>query len=80
MSHLYKIESYSEEAVSSIAQFIRSKGGRCCIAGFAVITSHPFQEREAWCLLPLVGKVTDNVTDWDTSLFYRNVIISSSGR
>ncbi|WP_176428670.1 hypothetical protein [Vibrio sp. V09_P4A23P171] len=42
MSHLYKIESYSEEAVSSIAQFIRSKGGRCCIAGFAVITSQPF--------------------------------------
>ncbi|MCG3728843.1 hypothetical protein [Vibrio cincinnatiensis] len=69
MGHLYKIESYSEEAVSSIAQFIRAKGGRCCVAGFAVITNHPFKEQEAWRLLPLVGKITDNLTEWDKSCF-----------
>lgn len=73
MGHIYKIESYSEEAVSSIAQFIRAKGGKCYIAGFAVITNHPFKEREAWRLLPLVGKITDNLTDWDKICFERSV-------
>lgn len=48
MDTLYKIESYSDEAVNTIAEFIRSKGGRCCIAGYAVITNHPFRESEAW--------------------------------
>lgn len=69
MDNLYKIESYSDEAVNTIADFIRSKGGRCCIAGYAVITNHPFHEREAWRLLPLVGKVTDSLSDWDISQF-----------
>ncbi len=31
MDTLYKIESYSDEAVNTIAEFIRSKGGRCCV-------------------------------------------------
>ncbi|EEY36806.1 hypothetical protein SX4_2406 [Vibrio mimicus SX-4] len=39
------------------------------MAGFAVITNHPFREREAWRLLPLVGKVTDSLSDWDISQF-----------
>ncbi|EEY99549.1 hypothetical protein VOA_000898 [Vibrio sp. RC586] len=69
MDNLYKIESYSDEAVNTIASFIRSRGGHCYIAGFAVITNHPFQEREAWRLLPLVGKVTDSLTAWDISQF-----------
>ncbi|WP_332402998.1 hypothetical protein [Vibrio metschnikovii] len=69
MGHLYKIESYSEEAVRTLAQFIQAKGGKCCIAGFAVITNHPFKERDAGRLLPLIGKVTDNLTEWDKSQF-----------
>ncbi len=61
MDTLYKIESYSDEAVNTIAEFIRSKGGRCCVMlYYAVITNHPFRESEAWRLLPLVGKVTDS--------------------
>ncbi|QJY41387.1 hypothetical protein HND97_18910 [Vibrio cholerae] len=69
MDKLYKIESYSDEAVNTIAEFIRSKGGRCCFAGYAVITNHPFRESEAWRFLPLVGKVTDSLSDWDITQF-----------
>ncbi|MGT8838929.1 hypothetical protein [Vibrio cholerae] len=69
MDTLYKIESYSDEAVNTIAEFIRSKGGRCCVAGYTVITNHPFRESEAWRLLPLVGKVTDSLSDWDITQF-----------
>ncbi|ELI9683043.1 hypothetical protein RIX33_002726 [Vibrio vulnificus] len=65
MESLYKIESYSEEAVSMIARFIHHKGGVCYVAGFAVITNHPFKERDAATLLPLVARVTDNLTEWD---------------
>ncbi|HDZ9126384.1 TPA: hypothetical protein RUY84_002834 [Vibrio cholerae] len=69
MAALYKIESYSDEAARQIGGFITEHGGRCVVAGFAVITDHLFQHCDAFQVLPLVARTSDQLSEWDYQQF-----------
>ncbi len=65
MSNIYKIESYCENSVNQLADFIRKSGGNCIVRGWAVISDHIFNETQTGKVLHLVSHVTDLLTDDD---------------
>ncbi|MCG9651463.1 hypothetical protein [Vibrio vulnificus] len=69
MPELYKIESCDEEAARKIGCCILGNGGRCVVAGNAVITDHSFSESDVDALFPLIARTSDNVTMWDCQTF-----------
>lgn len=69
MAELYKIESCDEEAARNIGRCILGNGGRCVVAGNAVITDHSFSLNDVDVLFPLIARTSDNITTWDYQTF-----------
>ncbi|WP_187985122.1 hypothetical protein [Vibrio metschnikovii] len=69
MSTLYKIESLEDEAAKNIAMVINKNGGRCVVAGRAVITDHCFVVDEVNEVIPLIAKTCDQISEWDYQQF-----------
>ncbi|HFQ5437490.1 TPA: hypothetical protein ACGVBW_003232 [Vibrio vulnificus] len=69
MAELYKIESCSEDAARNIGRCIFGNGGRCVVAGNAVITDHQFSMSDVDALFPLIARTSDNLSTWDYQAF-----------
>ncbi len=65
MSNIYKIETYCEDSVNQLADFIRQSGGSCIVRGWAIISDHIFNEAQTDKVLHLISHVTDLLTDDD---------------
>jgi hypothetical protein len=65
MNDLYKIETYSESCAQKIASFIMAMGGKCVVQGWAVITDHCFSSAHSVHLVPIVSRISADLSDSD---------------
>lgn len=70
MNAVYKIESYSHDVISELAQTIRKNKGRCTVIKRIIITDFCFQSEQAIIFLPFISRITDDLSESDWYRWY----------
>lgn len=77
MSDLYKIETYSESCAQKIASYILAMGGKCVVQGWAVITDHCFSSRHTVHLVPIVSRISADLSECDLNCWMRRTQLAA---
>jgi hypothetical protein len=77
MNTVYKIESYSHDVISKLAQTIWKNKGRCAVTNRIIITDFCFQSEQAMIYVPFISKITDDLSQSDWYHWYNEFQIAT---